>query len=66
MTKHNAKNERVKRKYLSYLTDARRQSVASADAVATALARFEAYTNYRDFGAFHYEQAVNFKKEARG
>jgi integrase len=63
MTKHNAKNERIKRKYLSYLTDAKRQSVASTDAVASALARFEAYTNYRDFAAFHYEQAVNFKKK---
>lgn len=63
MTKHNAKNERVKRKYLSYLTDAKRQSVASVDAVATALARFEVYTNYKDFAAFHYEQAVNFKKK---
>ena len=62
MVKHNAKNERIKRKYLSYLSDARRQSIPTTDATAKALARFEAYTNYRDFGTFHYEQAIHFKK----
>src|SRR5437868_12071249 len=62
MTKHNSKNERIKRKYWSYLTDAKRQSVSSVDAADKALARFEAHTNYRDFAAFHYQQAVNFKQ----
>jgi len=62
MSKHNSKNERVKRKYFSYLTDAKRQSVPTVDAAAKALARFEGYTNYRDFNAFHFEQAVGFKR----
>src|SRR5256885_2144225 len=62
MLKHNPRNERIKRKYLSYLSDAMRQSVPTIDAAAKALSRFETYTNYRDFGAFHYEQAIHFKK----
>ena len=61
MTKHNPNNERIKRQYLTYLREARRQSEASVDAVAAALARFEAYTRYRDFKAFHHQQAVGFK-----
>jgi integrase len=32
------------------------------DAVAKALARFEADTKFRDFKAFHYEQAIAFKR----
>jgi integrase len=32
------------------------------DATAKALARFEAHTRHKDFKAFHYEQAIAFKK----
>jgi integrase len=32
------------------------------DAVAKALARFEADTKYRDFKSFHFEQAIAFKR----
>ena len=60
--KHNAKNERIKRKYLIFLKEAKRQNEASIDAVAKALSRFEEYTKHRDFKAFHFEQAVGFKK----
>ncbi len=63
MMKHNPRNERIKRKYLSYLSDAKRQSIPSVDAAAKALARFEIYSNFRDFGAFHHEQAIHFKKD---
>lgn len=62
MSQHNPKNERVKRQYLTYLRDAKRQSEASLDAVVAALARFEGYNRYRDFKAFHYQQAVAFKQ----
>ncbi len=61
MTKHNARNERVKREYFTYLREARRQSEASVDAVAASLARFEAHTRHRDFKTFHHRQAVAFK-----
>jgi integrase/recombinase XerD len=62
--KHNANNERIKRKYFVFLKDAKGQSEATIDGVAMALSRFELYTKQRDFKgeAFHYEQAVGFKK----
>lgn len=66
MSKHNPKNERIKRQYLVYLREAKRQSEASLDAVAAALARFEAYNRYRGFKAFHYQQAVAFKHHLAG
>jgi integrase/recombinase XerC len=62
MTKHNENNERMKRKYFAYIKEAKRQSEASVDGAAKALARFETYTNYRDFRNFHIEQAIAFKK----
>ena len=62
MHKHNAVNERIKREYFTYLKEARRQSEASVDAVAAALARFEGYTRCRDFKTFHHQQAVAFKQ----
>jgi len=62
MTKHNADNERIKRKYFAYLKEAIRNSEATVDAAAKALARFEAHTKHKDFKAFHYEQAIAFKK----
>jgi integrase len=62
MHKHNAVNERIKREYFSYLKEARRQSEASVDAAAAALARFEAYNRCRDFKTFHHQQAVAFKQ----
>lgn len=62
MTKYNADNERIKRKYFAYLKEAVRNSEATVDAAAKALARFEAHTKHKDFKAFHYEQAIAFKK----
>jgi integrase len=62
MIKHNPNNERIKRQYFIFLKEAKRQNEASVDAVAKSISRFESYTNYRDFKAFHFEQAVGFKK----
>lgn len=61
MKTHNPGNERIKRQYFTFLKEAKQQSEASVDAVAKALARFEASTKYRDFKAFNYHQAVAFK-----
>ena len=36
MTKHNAENERIKRKYLAYLKEAKRHSEPTVDAAAKA------------------------------
>jgi integrase len=62
MTKHSAENERIKRKYFSYLKEAKRHSESTVDAAAKALNRFEVYTKYRDFRSFHIDQATAFKK----
>ncbi len=61
MKKHNPENERIKRKYFTFLKEARRHSEPTVDAAAKALSRFEDYTKHRDFKAFHFEQAVAFK-----
>ena len=39
MRQHNAENERVKRRYFSYLEEAKRYSEMTVDAVAKALQR---------------------------
>src|ERR1022692_2094415 len=62
MTKHNANNERIKRKYFGFLKEAKCHSEPTVDASAKALNRFEVDTNYRDFKTFHREQAIAFKK----
>lgn len=62
MKTHNAENERIKKKYFAFLKEAKRQSEPTVDAAAKALSRFEAYNNCRDFKAFHFEQAIAFKK----
>lgn len=61
MRKHHPGNERIKRRYFLFLKEAKRQDESSVDAVAMAISRFEAYTKWRDFKAFHFEQAVGFK-----
>lgn len=61
MTTHNPDNERIKRRYFAYLKEAKRQSEQTVDAVAKSMARFEEYTKFRNFKAFHFQQAVAFK-----
>ena len=61
MKKHNPVNERIKRKYFAFLKEAKRHSEPTVDVTAKALNRFEVYTRYRDFKAFHFEQAIAFK-----
>jgi integrase len=61
MIKHNANNERIKRRYFSYLKEANRYSEPTVDAVAKAMDRFEIYAKYRDFKKFHIQQAIGFK-----
>ena len=61
MKTHNPQNERIKRAYFTYLTEAKGFSEGTLDGVAKALNRFETYTRFRDFKAFHIEQAKGFK-----
>jgi integrase len=61
MRNHNPQNERIKRAYFTYLTEAKGFSEVTLDGVAKALSRFETYTKFRDFKAFRIEQAKGFK-----
>src|SRR5436309_15756942 len=61
MKTHNPQNERIKRAYFTYLAEAKGFSEATLDGVAKALNRFETYTRFRDFKAFHIEQVKGFK-----
>ncbi|MGH6817534.1 MAG: hypothetical protein ACREC1_02035 [Methylovirgula sp.] len=61
MSKRNPESERVKRRYLVFLKDAKGRDEASIDAVASAIDRFEEYNRHRDFEAFHFEQVRGFK-----
>jgi hypothetical protein len=61
MKTRNPTNERVKRAYFTYLAEAEGYSETTLDTVAKALKRFETYTKFRDFKAFHIEQAKSFK-----
>ncbi len=62
MAKHNAENERIKRQYYAYLKEAKGHSEPTVDTAANALSRFEEYNRCRDFKAFHFEQAIAFKR----
>lgn len=62
MPTHNAENERLKHRYFAYLKEAQRRGEPSVDAAAKAFSRFETYTRFKSFRAFHYEQAVGFKQ----
>lgn len=62
MTKHNADNERIKRKYFAFLKEAKRLSVPSVDGVASAISRYEVYTKHKDFRTFNADQVSAFKK----
>jgi integrase len=63
MTKRNPENERIKRRYLLYLKDAKGRDESSVDAAASAIERFEDYVKRRDFRSFHIEQARGFKAQ---
>jgi integrase len=61
MKTHDGQNERIKRRYFTFLKEAKRFSESSLDGVAKAIHRFESYTKFRDFRQFHIQQAVAFK-----
>ncbi|MGH6924455.1 MAG: site-specific integrase [Propylenella sp.] len=64
--KHHPENERIKRRYLTWLCEAKRLSEASLDHAAAAIAAYEAATGYRNFRGFHIEQAKQFKRTLEG
>jgi integrase len=62
MKTHDPENERIKRAYFAFLKEAKGLSEPSVDAAAKAISRFESYTRWKSFNAFHFEQAVAFKR----
>lgn len=62
MRKHHPENERIKRRYVRFMRDAKGHSEATIDQAIAAIAAFEATTNYKDFKHFHIEQATRFKR----
>ena len=61
MAKIIEENERMKRKYLRFLTGAKGRDVKTANKVAAAIARFEVSTGHKPFKRFHVDQAAKFK-----
>ncbi len=62
MTNYHPENERTKRAYFAFLKEAKGLSEPSIDAAASAIARFETYTHWKSFKAFHYQQGIGFKR----
>ncbi len=63
MAKNNAPNERIKRDYFRFLSEARGRDQVTIDRAAKSLARFEESTSRKDFRRFHREQAMKFKRQ---
>ncbi|MGJ8622766.1 MAG: tyrosine-type recombinase/integrase [Yoonia sp.] len=59
--KFNEENERIKRRYLQFLREAKRQDMATVDKAMEAILRFERSTSFKPFKRFHIEQAITFK-----
>lgn len=62
MNKYNPKNERIKRDYFRYQTEAKQKSKATLKGIVKAIDRFECYNQHKDFSTFNKEQAIAFKK----
>jgi site-specific recombinase XerD len=63
MKNHNPDNERIKQLYFAFPKEAKGLSESSVDAAAKAIARFETHTRWKNFKAFHFEQATAFKRQ---
>ena len=61
--KVNEDNERIKRRYLTFLREARRQDQTSVDKAVDAILRFERSTGFKAFKLFKTDQAVAFKRK---
>ena len=59
--KVNEENERVKRRYLAWLRNAKRCDETTVDKAAEAILRFERSTDFKSLKRFHIEQAIAFK-----
>ncbi len=60
--KNNPRNDRIKRDYLLYLTEAKQRAKSTAEQARSAIDRYEGYTGFKDFSTFNSDQAMGFKK----
>ncbi len=60
--KHNAENERIKRRYMLYLRDAHGRSAQTIAQAMRAIEAFERASGLKNFKAFHIEQARAWKR----
>ncbi|MCA0919241.1 tyrosine-type recombinase/integrase [Pseudooceanicola nanhaiensis] len=63
--KRHPENVRLRRRYQTYLREAKRLSERTVNVNLAAIERFEASTGYKPFKQFHIQQAVAFKDRLR-
>ncbi len=61
MSNYNAVNERVKRDYFDWKRHADGKAESTINEARQHIARYEAYTDYKEFGTFNSKQAIGFK-----
>ena len=61
--KFNEENERIKRRYMHFLREAKGCDMATVDKSAEAILRFERSTAFKPFKRFHIDQAMAFKQK---
>ncbi len=61
MRKLHAENERIKRRYLAYLKEAKGRDQKTLDKAAAALVKFEESSKFKPFKKFNRDQAGRFK-----
>lgn len=59
---YNSANERIKRQYYQYVTEAQGKAQSTLNGIRKAINRFESYTKFKDFKTFTKDQAIGFKK----
>lgn len=62
MTQVNADNERIKRRYIRHMQEARGLADSTIDNALRALLAYERFTAFRDFGKFRVKDAISFKR----
>jgi integrase/recombinase XerD len=63
MIPRNFKNERIKRQYADFLKHADGKAEQTIRQIEKSIQRYEAYTDYADFGAFDQQKAKGFKAD---
>lgn len=62
MTTANPANERIKRRYIQHMKEARGLADSTIDNALRAILDYERFTDFRDFGKFRVKDAIAFKK----